>query len=168
MILDISWKSLLKCFIDIISMKNNKEVYNIKKYRFVDITTSDVAFVAYGRSLGELFSNSALATFEVMINIDRVKNKVKREIDLSGHDLSSLMFSWLNELLVYPDSENLVFSKFSVRVDEKKLKLKAKCYGEKIDRKRHELGTVVKSCTYHKMEITKKRNIWQAQVILDI
>lgn len=140
----------------------------MKKFEFVDITTADVAFVAYGKDLGELFANSALAMFEVMINTKQVKPNVSRKVEVNGNDLQSLMFNWLNELLLYVDSENLVFSDFEVKVDEKKLELKAECKGEKIDRKRHEIGTVVKSATMHKMEIKKEKNVWKAQVILDI
>jgi SHS2 domain-containing protein len=139
-----------------------------KKYEFIDITTSDTAFIAYGRNLNELFENAALATFEVMVDLKNVRAKEPRQIDVTGHDLMALMFNWINELLVYVDSESLAFSKFGVRVDEKALRLRAVCKGERIDQKRHSIGTVVKSCTYHKMEIKKENGVWRAQVILDI
>lgn len=139
----------------------------VKKFEFVDITTADVAFAAYGRNLNELFANAALAMFEVMINTKQVKQKICREIKVSGNDLLSLMFSWLNELLVFVDSENLAFSKFEVAVNEKEFSLNAQCFGEKINREKHETRTVVKSATYHQLEI-KKNKFWKAQVILDI
>lgn len=140
----------------------------MERFKFVDITTADVAFEANGKDLNELFANSALAMFEVMINTKQIKPKIKKDVAVSGTDLQSLMFNWLNELLVYVDSENLAFSEFEVEVDEKKLKLKAVCRGEKIDRKRHETRTNVKAATYHKMEVKKEKNRWKAQVILDI
>lgn len=140
----------------------------MKKFEFVDITTADVAFIAYGKDLNELFGNAALAMFEVMINTKQVKPTVSRKVEVNGNDLQSLMFNWLNELLIYVDSESLVFSEFKTDVDEKKFKLKAECKGEKIDRKKHEIGTVVKSATMHKMEVKKEKNVWKAQVILDI
>lgn len=140
----------------------------MKRFEFVDITTADVAFVAYGEDLNELFANAALAMFEVMINTKQVKAIVSKEIKLNGNDLQSLMFNWLNELLVYVDSENLAFSEFKVKTDEKKFSLSAECKGEKIDNKKHEIRTAVKATTYHKMEVKKEKNIWKAQVILDI
>jgi SHS2 domain-containing protein len=140
----------------------------MKKFEFVDITTADTAFVAYGKDLNELFANAALAMFEVMINTKQVKPKIKRGVKVGGNDLQSLMFNWLNELLVFVDAENLAFSQFDVKINEKNLKLEAVCNGEKMDRKKHETRTHVKACTYHKMEIKKVKNIWQAQVILDI
>jgi SHS2 domain-containing protein len=137
------------------------------KFKFLDITTADVAFEAYGKDLNELFANAALAMFEVMINTKQIKPKVERKVKIEGNDLQSLMFNWLNELLVFVDSENLAFSEFEVKVDEEKLKLEAICKGEEMNKEKHETRTHVKACTYHQMEI-KKNKIWRAKVILDI
>jgi SHS2 domain-containing protein len=137
------------------------------KFKFLDITTADVAFEAYGKDLNELFANAALAMFEVMINTKQIKPKVERKVKIEGNDLQSLMFNWLNELLVFVDSENLAFSEFEVKVDEEKLKLEAICKGEEMNKEKHETRTHVKACTYHQMEI-KKNKIWKAKVILDI
>jgi len=139
----------------------------MKKFEFVDITTADTAFVAYGKNLDELFANAALAMFEVMVDTKQVELKVTKNVVIDGIDLQSLLFNWLNKLLVFVDAENLVLSEFDVKVDEKNLKLKAVCKGEKIDRKKHETRTHVKAATYHKMRIENK-NGWEAQVILDI
>jgi SHS2 domain-containing protein len=139
----------------------------MKKFEFVDITTADVAFEAYGKDLNELFSNSALAMFEVMVNTKQIKQKVEKQVEVKGNDLQSLMFNWLNKLLVFVDSENLAFSDFKTEVNEKNFTLNAVCKGEKIDNKKHETRTAVKACTYHQMKIEKNR-IWKARVILDI
>jgi SHS2 domain-containing protein len=139
----------------------------MEKFKFIDITTSDIAFEAFGKDLNELFANSALAMFEVMVNTEKVETKEIREIEVEGIDLESLLFNWLNELLFYYGSENLVFKKFEVEVNEKNFKLKAKAYGEKFNRKKHEPKTEVKSCTYHKLKI-EKNEFWKARVILDI
>ena len=145
----------------------NKQI-NMKKFEFIDITTADVAFISFGKDLNELFSNSALAMFDVMIDTKQIIPKIKKKVKIKAHDLESLMFSWLNELLVYADAENLAFSEFKMKVDGKKFELTAICKGEKINPKKHETRTAVKSCTYHKMEIKKEKNIWKAQIILDI
>jgi SHS2 domain-containing protein len=139
----------------------------MKAFEFIDITTADVAFLAYGRDLNELFANAALAMFEVMINTKQVEKKMEEKVYVEGHDLESLMFNWLNELLYVSDSKNLAFSEFDVKIDEKDFKLKAVCKGEEINPQKHETRTVVKACTYHQMKIWKE-DVWKAQVILDI
>ena len=102
-----------------------------------------------------------------MINTDQIKPKTKREVKVDGDDLESLMFNWLNALLIYVDSENLAFSRFDVKVDGKKFNLDAICEGEEVDKERHETRTAVKAATYHKLEI-KKDEFWKARVIVDI
>jgi SHS2 domain-containing protein len=110
----------------------------MEKYKFIDITTADVAFEAYGKDLNELFANAALAMFEVMINTKQVEPKIERKVKAEGNDLQSLMFNWLNSLLVFVDSENLAFSEFKVKVDEKNFKLEGICKGEEMNREKHE------------------------------
>jgi len=140
----------------------------MKKFEFLDITTADTAFAAYGKDLNELFADAALAMFEVMINTKQIKPKIKKTVKVEADDLRGLLFAWLNELLVFYGSDNLAFSKFEVKVDEKKMELKAILYGEKIDVKRHEVRTEVKAATYHRMEIKKFNGGWKAKVIVDI
>jgi len=140
----------------------------MEKFEFVDITTADVAFIAYGKNLDELFSNAALAMFEIMINTKQIKPKVKKKLRTNGNDLESLMFNWLNALLVYVDGSNLAFNKFKVKVNEKRLSLAAECRGEKMNSKKHEIRTAVKAATYHKLEVNKANNYWKAKVIVDV
>lgn len=134
---------------------------------FPDITTADVAFVAHGKTLGEAFENSALAMFEIMVNTKDVKPRVERKLMAKGIDLKSLMFNFLNEMLVIVDSEGMVFSKFVVKVNEKEFTLSASCFGEKVSDKM-ETRTEVKAATYHKMDISRNEKGWKAMVILDI
>jgi SHS2 domain-containing protein len=108
-----------------------------------------------------------LAMFDVIINTVQVEPKVERKVEVKGNDLKSLMFNWLNELLVFVDGERLVFSKFKVKVDGENFRLNAECMGEEMNPNKHELRTEVKATTYHKLEI-KKDKLWRAQVILDI
>jgi SHS2 domain-containing protein len=140
----------------------------MKKFEFLDITTADTAFMAYGKDLNEVFANSGLALFEIMTNTKQIKPELKKIIELKTEDLKSLLFEWLNELIFYFASENLAFSKFDVEIDKKNFKLKAVCSGEIIDSQRHEIRTEVKATTYHKMEVKKERGKWKAKVIVDI
>jgi SHS2 domain-containing protein len=138
----------------------------MKKFEYIDISTADVAFIAYGKDLNELFSNSALAMYGIMVDVDKIEEKIEKEIMVEGYDLESLMFNWLNELLYITDTEKLVFKNFDIKIDEKNFKLFAKCKGEEISEK-HNPKTVVKAATYHLMKI-QKNDIWKVQVILDI
>ena len=140
----------------------------MKKFEFIDITTSDVAFKAYGKDLSELFANAGLALFEVIVNTSKVEPKTVEHVILHDSDLKALMFDWLNHLIYLVDAKNLAFSEFDVKVREKNHELEGDIKGELIDQAKHETKTHVKACTYHKMDIRKTKDGWVAQVILDI
>lgn len=140
----------------------------MKKFETVDITTADVAFIAYGKTLPELFSNAAYALFSIMVEMENVEAKEERKVKAEGHDLESLLFDWLNELLVFYGAENLIFKEFSVSVDEKNFKLVATAKGEAFDASKHKSKVEVKAATYHKLKVWKENEMWKARVILDI
>jgi len=146
------------------------EKNDFKKYEFVDITKADTAFVAFGRGLNEVFSNSGLALCATIADIDNVEQKEERNIEVEGYDLKSLMFSWLSDILFFSSSEYLLFSKFEVEIEKEgeDYKLKGKCFGEKFDENKHEINAEVKAITYHMMEIKEENGIWKSQVIVDI
>jgi len=140
-----------------------------KKFKLLDIATADMSFEAFGKDLNELFENCALALEEIMTDTTRVEPKKTKEIKLTANNLESLLFDFISELLFYKDTEGLVFSKFSVKISEKKegYELTAKVKGDIWNREKHEVRTEVKAATYNQMQITKNKQ-WRAQMVLDV
>ncbi len=139
----------------------------MKKFEFLDITTADVCFKAYGKTLEELLESVALAINKIMLN-GKIEPIEEREINVKANDLKSLIFEWINELLFFIDTESLFLSKFNIKVDEKNFTVSGKAYGESFNEDKHEILTEVKAPTYHKMEVKRENGIWTAQVIVDI
>ncbi|MFP3345828.1 MAG: archease [Sulfolobaceae archaeon] len=138
-----------------------------KKYEFFD-HTADIGIKAYGRDLNEAFENAALAVFEVMTDTSKVEPKESREIEIDGIDLENLLYRWIESLLVYYDSELLLFGKFKVKIDLENLRLNAIAWGEKFNPDKHERRTVVKAVTYHEMSIVKTNNGYELTFVVDI
>lgn len=138
-----------------------------KKYEFFD-HTADIGIKAYGRDLNEAFENAALAVFEVMTDTSKVEPKESREIEIDGMDLENLLYRWIESLLVYYDSELLLFGKFKVKIDLENLRLNAIVWGEKFNPDKHERRTVVKAMTYHEMSIVKTNNGYELTFVVDI
>lgn len=138
-----------------------------KKYEFFD-HTADIGIKAYGRDLNEAFENAALAVFEVMTDTSKVEPKESREIEIDGMDLENLLYRWIESLLVYYDSELLLFGKFKVKIDLENLRLNAIAWGEKFNPDKHERRTVVKAMTYHEMSILKTNNGYELTFVVDI
>ncbi|BFH73457.1 archease [Sulfurisphaera javensis] len=139
----------------------------MQKFEFFD-HTADIGIRAYGKDLNEAFENAALAVFEVMTDTSKVEPKEMREIKVDGYDLENLLYRWIESLLVYYDSELLLFSKFDVNIDEKNLTLEAKAWGEKFNPDKHERRTVVKAMTYHEMNIENENGYYILTFVVDI
>jgi len=131
----------------------------------------DAYIEAFGSSLEEAYANAALAMFEVMTDTSKVEPKFEESIMVEGHDLSSLLYAWLESLLVKYGVENRLFSKFMVeKINGEKghFTLKAKAFGEDFDQKKHPSKTEVKAVTYHLMEIEYSETECRLRFLLDL
>jgi SHS2 domain-containing protein len=136
---------------------------------------ADIEFEVYGDSLEEVFERAALAVFDSISPVKGVKKKIEREIELESGDLLSLIYDFLEQILILHDSENLVFCEAKVKYIQKVENgyvIKAVFWGEKFDEKKHKSGVVVKAITYHTMKIGEKpikgKKVWYAHIVLDI
>jgi len=139
----------------------------MQKFEFFD-HTADVGIKAYGKDLNEAFENAALAVFELMTDTSKVEPKEVREIQVEGYDIENLLYRWIESLLVYYDSELLLFSKFKVNIDINNLKLTGKAWGERFNQEKHEGRIVVKAMTYHEMSIENKGDYYVLTFVVDI
>src|SRR3989344_6737674 len=79
------------------------------KFKFLE-HTADRKFQAFGKTLEEVFENSALALFSIIYD-GKIENKKKFKIHAKGRDLENLMYNFLEEFLVLIDSKNFLPSK---------------------------------------------------------
>jgi SHS2 domain-containing protein len=128
--------------------------------------TADIGIVAYGADLKQAFGHAAEGLFSLIVDLDTVREKSMRPVEVSASDIEMLLASWLNELIYIFDTEYLVFKRFEViRITDEHLT--ANCYGEKVNQRRHELKRNVKAATYHKLRV-EKDNGYRVQVLFDV
>lgn len=137
--------------------------------------TADILIKAWGRGLEELFEYAAKGMFEVITDTAKVEPRVSISIRICGFDLENALYKWLEELLYYHDSRNLVFSRFEVsRIyeliaeGEKQICVEGIAKGEEFQRGKHEPRTVVKAITYHEMRIWSEGESLYATFVVDI
>ena len=128
--------------------------------------TADVGIRAYGTDIKQAFANAAKALFSLITELDNVEEVLHRDIELTATDQESLLVEWLNELIYLFDVENIIFKRFDITRLANTL-LEAICYGEKVDRSRHELKTGVKAATYHMLKVDKDDGC-KVHVLFDI
>ena len=141
-----------------------------KRFEFLE-HTADAYVVAYGASLEEAFENAAIATFEVMTDVENVEPKAEDFVEVEAHDELALLYNWLEALLIQFDVTNTVYSRFKISEIQKTpsgLRLRAKIWGESFDPERHLQKVGVKAVTYHRMEIVRKPKTVMVKFILDV
>lgn len=134
------------------------------KFKFMS-HTADIKFRAYGKTINEAFENSAKAMFVSMYS-GKVVLKKSYKITVGGKDLEALLYNFLEKLIVLLDSKNLFVAKTEVKIDIKKLKLKAMVYGD--DAKNYNIGLDVKAITYNDIFVKKDKGQWICQVVVDV
>jgi SHS2 domain-containing protein len=129
--------------------------------------TADLGLRVRAADLGTLFTEAAQALFEAIVtDLATVQPSQRVDITIEGDDREYLLFDWLKELLYHFDAEHLLLGKFEVHVEGNRLK--ATCWGEPLDRDRHQLEHEVKAITYHGLKIEQTPDGWLAEVIVDI
>jgi SHS2 domain-containing protein len=129
--------------------------------------TADAGIVAHGGSLAELFANAATGMFSLMADLEGVRQTEERQVEVEGRDREGLLVRWLTELLYYLDAEEMLFSRFEVEeIGDRRLR--ARAFGERIDRERHRLHFGVKAVTRHMLEVAPEDGGYRAQVLFDI
>ncbi|HHV23966.1 MAG: archease [Methanosarcina sp.] len=141
-----------------------------KQYEYLE-HTADIKFLAYGKTLEEVFENAALAMFNVMIDTQKVLGETEREIVLKSSDLEFLLVDWLSELLYIFEVDEIVFREFRVEKvmeEDGEYSITAQALGEKYYPESHPFETEIKAVTYNQLEIVKTADGWKAQVVVDI
>jgi len=129
--------------------------------------TADVAIAAYGADMKAAFANAALGMFSIITDIKKVDQKTIRDVEVTADEIKVLLVSWLNELLFICEVEKLLLKRFDIsKLDD--TRIAARCYGEKLNPKRHRIKTEIKAATYHMTEIEAKRGGIRIQVLFDI
>jgi len=128
--------------------------------------TADVGIIAYGADMSQAFANAARALFSLITELDDVAEVIHRDIELTATDEESLLVEWLNELVYQFDTEGILFKRFDI-IQLNNTRLKARGYGEKVDRSKHKLKIGVKAATYHMLKVDKGDGC-RVQVLFDI
>jgi SHS2 domain-containing protein len=143
----------------------------MKNYKILeDVAIADVAFEATGNNLDEVFEACADATFDVMVDVNTVKDKEFKEISLVSDNAEDLLFEFLEEIILIKDRDYFIFNRCEVKIKEEKDKigLTSKFFGETINAEKQDLKVDVKAVTLHMFSLKKKDDNYVATVVLDI
>jgi len=136
------------------------------KYQFLP-HTADIKFKAFGNSIEEVFSNSALAIKEIM-HKGEVKSKKRKKIVVTGHDKENLLYEFLEEFLFLVETEGFLLSEIvdmEISEDDEEYRLTCELVGDSGD---YEIEEHIKAITYSDMYVKEHDGKWIAQVVVDV
>lgn len=164
-------------------------------YEYLD-HPADVILHAWGNSLTLAFENIVPCMFNYITDISTVQEDVDcmRVLEVEGHDLYSLLFNYLDEILSQFTVDQLVICRCNVEElviggkektfletndieeserskkeeENQKFRTKVVLYGEIFDLTKHPQGTEIKAITYSEMKIEQGKNRSDLYVIVDI
>jgi SHS2 domain-containing protein len=138
-------------------------------FRYLDHVT-DAIVEAYGSSLDEAFENSAKGLVNTMIDLEQISPDQEYEIVAKGYDVKSLLYDWLEKVMLGLLIDNIALSDFKVKVSKNNGNyfLKGIAKGEVLDLKKHHYKIEIKAVTYHEMEIKQTENIITTRFLLDL
>lgn len=141
-------------------------------YRFLeDVSIADVVFEVDAKNLNKLFEYASDALVHTLIkNVNDIRLKREKRFEISARSLDLLLVEYLNKLIFYKDTEQLIFRKAVVAIEKDSSGCRAICdmRGEKLNPKRHEMSVDVKAATMHMLKLEENKSVWSTRVVLDI
>lgn len=137
-----------------------------KNYELIE-HTADVGIRVNGRDLKELFTNTALAMFDIIAEKPKKTTLKQEEIKIKqqADNLEELFINWLNELLSLSSVKELIFSAFKINKLDK-TNIEAIAIGQ--DFKNYKVNSEIKAATYHRLKLEETKTGWVVEVIFDV
>jgi len=128
---------------------------------------ADVGVRGFGRTMAEAFEQAALALTAVITEPGSVQPQTAVEISCEAPDHAILLADWLNALVFEMATRGMLFSRFEVLIDDRRLT--ATAWGERVDVERHSPAAEVKGATLSELAVEEDQDgWWRAQCVVDV
>lgn len=131
---------------------------------------SDAMVEAHGRTLNEVFANSARALVNIVCDLSTIDLNKSVIIKTEGFDQISLLYNWLEKVLLTLVVDNIALANFDVTIERSRDKydLISACRGEAFSEQKHHYKVEVKAITYHEMKISRRNDMFIVQFLVDL
>ena len=128
---------------------------------------ADMGVRGVGPTLAAAFEQAARAMTAVVTDLERVVPSEAVEISCAAPDDELLLVDWLNALILEMAARRMLFSRFTVNLDDGRLQ--ATAWGEPVDVARHQPAVEIKGATYTELKVGKtETGLWFAQCVVDV
>lgn len=128
---------------------------------------ADIGVRGLGATLEEAFEQAALALTAAISDLAAVSPRDMIQLSCEAPDDELLFVDWLNTLVYEMATRNMLFSRFEVQLEGKRLD--AKVWGEALEIPRHHPAVEVKGATYTALKVAQRPDGgWLAQCVVDV
>jgi protein archease len=127
---------------------------------------ADVGLRGWGATPAEAFEQAAYALTAVITQA-KVDPKISIRLTREAPDLELLFVEWLNAIIYEMAVRNMLFGRFTVRIEGDRLE--GTLWGEPVDVERHAPACEPKGATYTALKVAKETDgRWSAACIVDV
>jgi SHS2 domain-containing protein len=127
---------------------------------------ADVGVRGFGATAAAAFEQAANALTAVVTQAD-VAPKIRVEVSCEAPDIELLFVEWLNAIIYEMAVRDMLFSRFTVRIEGNRLA--GTLWGEPVDVERHAPACEPKGATYTALKVAADHNgLWSAACIVDV
>jgi SHS2 domain-containing protein len=132
--------------------------------------TADLAVEVTAASRDDLFAEVVPAFTHLMVEVDRIEERLSRRFELTAAEPALLLVDWLSELLYRFEVDGLLFRRAMATVTDEEggVRLRAEAWGEERDEARHPIQVLLKAVTYHGLTVGPAAGGWRARIVFDI
>lgn len=128
---------------------------------------ADMGVRGRGATLEQAFEQAALALTAVVSDLALIRSSNLIELSCEAPDDELLLVDWLNAVVYEMATRSMLFSRFEVHQDGRRLD--AKLWGEPVDVVRHHPAVEVKGATYTDLKVARQPDGgWVAQCVVDV
>ena len=128
-------------------------------YKLLDHATDAIIEIT-ASNLKEAFVVAGQSVVDITLDSEKVEEKEKKQLKVTGKDLRYLLFNWLEEVNYQLITEGFAIHRFTIDISKNlEYKLNATAYGEPLDLQKHHFRVEIKAPTFHEMEITEGKQV---------
>lgn len=126
---------------------------------------ADIGIIGRGESLEACFVDAAKAMFTLMADLSTIQPKREVRVEFEESDIELALVTWLNSLIAKAQAENLILSRFEIKMKDNAWHGTAQ--GE-VWRDDIERGIDVKGATLTMLSVKKINGHWEATCVVDV
>ena len=129
--------------------------------------TADIGLEVRAANREELFLMAAEGMKALLFGASPAVGGVSSRVVLTAGDSAELLVAWLNEILFFCESQQVVPATFVIE-EITLTSLAAVISGETFAPARHSLERAAKAVTYHRVVVEERKSGWYARVYIDL